>query len=157
LIALAHAHDVLMEHNWKGADLRETIDRALNAFVGNGGVRLRLEGPPVHITPKVALALAMALQELTTNATKYGALSNDTETCERLLDCAGVGTRPCFPCGGKKVADRRSSRRTIKGSGRACSSATSRTNSEAKWMSNMRRVELSVRSTFPLLGMMTRL
>jgi two-component sensor histidine kinase len=78
LIALAHAHDVLMEHNWKGADLRETIDRALTAFVGNGGVRLRLEGPPVHITPKVALALAMALQELTTNATKYGALSNDT-------------------------------------------------------------------------------
>jgi PAS domain S-box-containing protein len=27
LIALAHAHGVLMERNWKGADLRETVDR----------------------------------------------------------------------------------------------------------------------------------
>lgn len=78
LISLARAHDVLIEHNWNGADLREIVDRALNAFLGNGGGRLRLEGPSIHVSPKVALALAMALQELTTNAIKYGALSNDT-------------------------------------------------------------------------------
>jgi two-component system, chemotaxis family, CheB/CheR fusion protein len=52
LIGLAHAHDVLMEHNWQDADLRETIGRALNAFVGNGSDRLRFEGPPVHVSPK---------------------------------------------------------------------------------------------------------
>jgi two-component sensor histidine kinase len=78
LIALARAHDVLMEQNWEGADLHEIAGRALDAFVGNGRDRLRLEGRPVHIRPKAALALAMALQELTTNASKYGALSNDT-------------------------------------------------------------------------------
>lgn len=77
LIALARAHDVLMEQHWRGADLCEIVDRALDAFVGNGDGRLRLEGPPVHVSPKIALALAMALQELTTNAIKYGALSND--------------------------------------------------------------------------------
>jgi two-component system, chemotaxis family, CheB/CheR fusion protein len=39
LIALARAHDVLMEHDWMGADLRETVDRALDAFVGKGDGR----------------------------------------------------------------------------------------------------------------------
>ena len=65
-----------MVWDWKGADLRETVDRALDAFVGNGDGRLRLEGSPIDVSPKVALAVAMALQELTTNAIKYGALSN---------------------------------------------------------------------------------
>jgi two-component sensor histidine kinase len=78
LIALARAHDVLMGQNWERADLHEIAGRALDAFVGNGGDRLRLEGRPVHVRPKAALALAMALQELATNASKYGALSNAT-------------------------------------------------------------------------------
>lgn len=78
LIALARAHDVLMEQNWNSADLREIIGRALEAFVGSGRDRLQLNGGPVQVRPKAALALAMALQELTTNASKYGALSNDT-------------------------------------------------------------------------------
>jgi two-component system CheB/CheR fusion protein len=78
LIALAHAHDVLMEQNWEGADLRQIVSRALEAFAWSGGGRLWLEGPAVHVAPKAALALAMALQELATNASKYGAFSNDT-------------------------------------------------------------------------------
>jgi two-component system, chemotaxis family, CheB/CheR fusion protein len=67
LIALARAHDVLMEQNWESADLHEIVARALGAFTGNGGHRLRLEGRPVKIRPKAALALAMVLQELATN------------------------------------------------------------------------------------------
>jgi two-component sensor histidine kinase len=39
--------------------------------------RVRTEGPPVRVPPRMALAIAMALQELATNAVKYGALSND--------------------------------------------------------------------------------
>src|SRR5262249_52242075 len=34
-----------------------------------------IEGPPVHLPPKPTLALAAALQELATNAAKYGSLS----------------------------------------------------------------------------------
>ena len=34
-----------------------------------------IAGEPVTVTPRVALTLALGLHELTTNATKYGALS----------------------------------------------------------------------------------
>jgi hypothetical protein len=36
-----------------------------------------VKGPSVQIPPRMALALAMAFQELATNAVKYGALSNE--------------------------------------------------------------------------------
>ena len=41
-------------------------------------MRFQVEGPAVHLNPKRALALGMALHELATNAAKYGALSNAT-------------------------------------------------------------------------------
>jgi two-component sensor histidine kinase len=39
--------------------------------------RIHMEGPDVRLSPRMALAIAMALQELATNAVKYGALSNE--------------------------------------------------------------------------------
>jgi two-component sensor histidine kinase len=38
--------------------------------------RLHMRGSNVRLSPRMALAFAMALQELATNAVKYGALSN---------------------------------------------------------------------------------
>jgi two-component sensor histidine kinase len=40
-------------------------------------IHFDIKGPEVLLTPKHALALALALRELCTNAAKYGALSND--------------------------------------------------------------------------------
>jgi two-component sensor histidine kinase len=76
LISLARAHDVLTAEHWRAADLHEIARAALaphGAAMESG--RLGIEGPTVRLGPKAALALALALHELATNAVKYGALS----------------------------------------------------------------------------------
>jgi PAS domain S-box-containing protein len=78
LLALSRAHDVLTRENWEGAGLHEIVEQAVAAYSSRGEDRLHLRGPRVRLSPRMALALAMALQELATNAVKYGALSNAT-------------------------------------------------------------------------------
>jgi PAS domain S-box-containing protein len=75
LLALSRAHDVLTRENWEGANLAEVVDEALEPYRAHGEDRLEVGGPDIRLPPRTALALAMALQELATNAVKYGALS----------------------------------------------------------------------------------
>ena len=74
LINLANAHDVLTRSNWSAADLVDIIEDSVKPH-SNGGDRFRIKGPRLQLVPSAALAIAMALHELCTNATKYGALS----------------------------------------------------------------------------------
>jgi PAS domain S-box-containing protein len=76
LIALSRAHDVLTRENWEGAWIHEVVTQAISPFLGEGGRRFHHRGTDVRLPPRTALALAMAFQELATNAVKYGALSN---------------------------------------------------------------------------------
>jgi PAS domain S-box-containing protein len=75
LIALSRAHDVLTRESWLGASLLELVHAAIEPFTNGGGNRFAIAGPPISVSPKMTLALAMALHELCTNAVKYGALS----------------------------------------------------------------------------------
>jgi two-component sensor histidine kinase len=75
LMALAAAHDILTRENWEGADLAAVVDRALAVHASGDEQRVLMEGPPLRVSPRVSLSLAMALHELATNAVKYGALS----------------------------------------------------------------------------------
>jgi two-component system CheB/CheR fusion protein len=76
--AIAGAHNLLTSTSWSGADLRELVRSSLAAFIEHHEQRVSVEGPPVMLSPDVTITLSMALNELSTNALKYGALSTDS-------------------------------------------------------------------------------
>lgn len=76
LQSLASSHDLLTRENWEGAALHDVVSEALRPFVRtNDDRQTRVDGRQLRLRPKVALSLGMALHELATNASKYGALS----------------------------------------------------------------------------------
>ncbi|MDB5432937.1 MAG: histidine kinase [Caulobacter sp.] len=91
LMALSSAHDVLTRETWEGAGLREIVAGAVRAYEDDGGGRFQIEGEDVRIAPKAAVALAMALHELATNAAKYGALTVETGRVILRWEARGVG------------------------------------------------------------------
>lgn len=96
LIALSKAHDVLSRKNWQAADLREVVDQVAAPFQVDGHERFAIQGPAQRLRPKQALALAMALHELCTNASKYGALSTHTGQVRLTWQLAKSDDIPCL-------------------------------------------------------------
>ncbi len=80
--ALSRSHDLLGREKWDGAGLRDLVNEALAPFTAIEGhaERFIVEGEDIRLSPKAALALGVAFNELATNAVKYGALSNDAGT-----------------------------------------------------------------------------
>ena len=74
LIAMARAHDMLLKADLKSAGLKGVIQGAVaqhNSADGN----IVIAGDEMQMTPSAILPLTLILNELCTNATKYGALS----------------------------------------------------------------------------------
>ncbi|BCM20946.1 sensor histidine kinase [Mesorhizobium sp. J8] len=76
LVSLAKAHDILTRENWSGASLSALIAAVVEPHASLD--RFELSGEQVWLPPDTTLSFSLALHELTTNAIKYGALSNST-------------------------------------------------------------------------------
>jgi len=78
LLALGRAHDLLIQVSWSNASLTHTLSGATDPYDGQGGRRFHFNGPDLRITSGAVIALAMTFNELCTNTTKFGALSNSS-------------------------------------------------------------------------------
>lgn len=74
LTALAAANSAILRGAGSGAELHALMRAQLSAYLATG--RLLLRGPDVTVPGEIAQALALTVNELATNALKYGALSN---------------------------------------------------------------------------------
>ncbi len=82
LDALAAAHSLLTERKWEAARLFEVVGRALRATAGARIDHCTVHGEDSELGPQTAVALAMLIHELATNAIKYGALSVEAGAVE---------------------------------------------------------------------------
>jgi two-component sensor histidine kinase len=75
LIALGRAHDLLLQANWAGAKLIDVVRAAIEPFETRSARRFVVANTDIEVGPGAVLPLSMSLNELCTNAVKYGALS----------------------------------------------------------------------------------
>jgi len=95
LITLSHAHDILVQTSWTSAPIKDVIEGAL-APHRPGLDRIAVSGPEMLLPPKPALAIAIAIHELATNAAKYGALSSNEGTVSISWTTDAEGPDPAF-------------------------------------------------------------
>jgi two-component sensor histidine kinase len=80
LLSLSRAHDLLVLGAWVGVDFEDAVRAAINPSVIDSS-RVSITGSSnVVLSPNAVVTLNMVFHELTTNAVKYGALSNEEGT-----------------------------------------------------------------------------
>jgi len=75
LRALGRAHDLLLQARWTSANLGTIVRSATEAFDNPDQPKFSISGPDIRMTSGAVIAIAMTLNELCTNTTKFGALS----------------------------------------------------------------------------------
>jgi two-component sensor histidine kinase len=71
--SMADTQTLLGRSRWKGVTLRELILTELKPYAN--GINTVIVGPAVQLSPDASRGVSMVIHELTTNAAKYGALS----------------------------------------------------------------------------------
>jgi two-component sensor histidine kinase len=71
--SMASTHELLSGRSWLGIPLSDLLGRELAPYMSNGNTGIR--GPDVLLSAEASQTIALVFHELTTNAAKYGALS----------------------------------------------------------------------------------
>jgi PAS domain S-box-containing protein len=76
LKSLAASLDLLVQQEWRGVSAKGLVESQLGHYANLAEQRVSVDGPDLMLNPLAAQYLGMALHELSTNAVKYGALSD---------------------------------------------------------------------------------
>ena len=66
---------LLIDQDWQSVPLERLVRAQLAPFIGTDQTRLEIDGLAVSVPAEIVQSLGLALHELATNASKYGALS----------------------------------------------------------------------------------
>ena len=75
LRAMSVSHDLLVNENWRGVDLRKLVEMHVSQVIDLNATQVTIHGNSVALDASSAQNLGLALHELMTNAVKYGSLS----------------------------------------------------------------------------------
>ncbi|MBC8067415.1 MAG: GAF domain-containing protein [Deltaproteobacteria bacterium] len=91
--SMAKAHSLLSQSRWEGVSINSLLMEELSPY-DRGNASFEIAGPDLVLTSKSALALSLAIHELSTNAAKYGAFSSPAGRVAirwTLTDAGGLG------------------------------------------------------------------
>jgi two-component sensor histidine kinase len=106
IMALARTHDVLLQYNDDAAQFKTVLTAAVGAFEGNG--RISIAAPTFDLPSSMALSISVVINELCTNAVKFGALSTPAghvELTGAINDAGDVITMTWLESGGPPVQE----------------------------------------------------
>lgn len=75
LYGLARSTDLLIAGGAAGVELRDLLEAQIEPFRPDRPKRLRIEGPHFRLSSQAAQTIGLAIHELATNASKYGAFA----------------------------------------------------------------------------------
>jgi PAS domain S-box-containing protein len=73
--AMSRSQDLLTARNWRSVSVADLVEAQLAPFIEGARSRIEMTGPELQLRPDVVHGISLALNELATNAAKYGALS----------------------------------------------------------------------------------